>query len=84
MLVLLDCLRAFDVFNRVVLLVRLRAYGVAGLLFEIVASFFTRRFQFVRVGSARSILGEPSRGGPQGSVITLFCFLILIITLGSQ
>ena len=81
-LVLLDCSKAFDVFNRVVLLSRLIKYGVGGKLLEWIAAFFEKRFQKVRLGEVFSNIDSPERGGPQGSVITLLCFLIIINNVG--
>ena len=46
-LVLLDCSRAFDVFNRTILLSKLIRLGVRGKLLEMVAAFFERRWQHV-------------------------------------
>jgi len=81
-LVLLDCSRAFDVFNRTLLLSRLHKMGVRGKLLEMMAAFYEERYQKVRVGGIESTIGIPRRGGPQGSVITLLSFLIVINDIG--
>ena len=81
-LVLLDCSKAFDIFNRVVCLDRLREYGVRGRLFENITAFFEKRFQRVRIGKFLTEIARTFRGGPQGSVITMLCFLIVINNVG--
>ena len=83
-LVLLDCSRAFDVFNRTLLLSRLHKMGVRGALLEMVSAFYAERFQKVKVGNLVSSVGTPERGGPQGSVITLLSFLVLINDIGES
>ena len=81
---LLDCSRAFDRMSRPVLLDILHNYGVRGRLFEFVTGFFFERFQRVRVGTVCSDHSPTVHGGPQGSVITLFCWLLYINTICSQ
>ena len=65
-LALLDCSKVFDVFNRVILLRRLREYGVHGLLLEWIAAFFEERMQSTYWGGycLRLVcLGEVDRWG---------------------
>lgn len=75
---LLDCSKAFDRMSRPVLLDILYKYGVRGKLFEMMVGFFHERFQRVRVGNSRSEYTTTPHGGPQGSVLTLFCWLLYI------
>ena len=46
------------------------------------AAFFENRFQKVRVGDFLTQAASTTRGGPQGSVITMLCFLIVINSVG--
>ena len=75
-LVLLDCSRAFDVFNRTLLISKLQKMGVEGPLLELAAAFYEERYQKVQISHGMSSVGVPKRGGPQGSVITLLSFLV--------
>jgi len=77
-LALLDISKAFDKLDRVLILDKLYKLGVRGKLFKFLTSYFYDRRQCVRVGDAQSDYVTTENGGPQGSVITMFCFLIYI------
>ena len=80
---LLDCSKAFDLMSRPMLLFILYKNGVTGRLFEFICAFFFERFQRVRVRNVYSDYCTTPHGGPQGSVITLFTWLLYINSLCS-
>ena len=82
-LALLDCSKAFDRMSRPILIDILYKNGVKGRLFDFICGFFFERFQRVRVGQACSDFTRTPHGGPQGSVITLFCWLLYINSICS-
>ena len=53
--------RAFDVFNRTLLLKRFYDVGVRGSLLDMLASFYEARYQKVKVGLKESQVREPLR-----------------------
>ena len=75
---LLDCSKAFDRMDRVLLIARLAKEGVSGRLLEWIAGYFHERWICVAVDGAISPLAKTPNGGPQGSVLTLFCWLIYV------
>ena len=78
-LALLDAAKAFDRMNRKVLLDNLWEKGIRGKLFEFICGFFFNRRQRVHVGQdGVSKEVEPTNGGPQGSLIIMFCWLVYI------
>ena len=80
-LALLDCSKAFDRMYRPLLIQRLIEYGVHGLLLGSLIGYFFNREQRVRVGDSLSDFIVTRNGGPQGSVITLFCWLLYVNTI---
>ena len=83
-LALLDASKAFDRMNWRVLLDKLWDRGVRGRLFEFICGFFYNRRQRVHVGDGKSSEVKPTSGGPQGSVITMFCWLVYIDDIAFQ
>ena len=83
-LVLLDCSKAFDRMNRAVLICHLHRGGFHGRLFEAIVGFFCGRRQRVKVNQTLSDFARTHNGGPQGSVITLYCWLLYINTLAEE
>jgi len=77
-LALLDISKAFDKLDRRVIIDKLYDLGVRGRLLVFVIGYFYDRKQCVRVGESESTFVTTHNGGPQGSVITLFCFLLYI------
>ena len=57
--------------------------GITGKLFSVIVAYFAGRYQRVNVGNDHSDYVETTSGGPQGSVIVLFCWLIYINDLSS-
>ena len=82
-LALLDVSKAFDKFNRNVLIKKLIDLGICDKLLQIVISFFHNRTQRVCVDNEFSNTTRTCNGGPQGSVITLFCWLVYINDLAT-
>ena len=72
-LALLDASKAFDRIFRPLLFAKLREMGITGRLFSVLVSYFAGRYQRVNVEDAYSEFVETIHGGPQGSVIVLFC-----------
>ena len=70
---LLDAAKAFDRMHRMVLLDKLWERGVRGRLFEFICAYFYNRRRQVRVGDEMSEEVRPTAGGPQGSVLIMFC-----------
>ena len=83
-LALLDASKAFDRMNWKVLLDKLWERGVRGRLFEFICAFFFNRRQRVQVGEGKSAEVRPTSGGPQGSVITMICWLVYIDDIASH
>ena len=77
-LALLDISKAFDKLDRRLIIDKLYGLGVRGKLLVFVTGYFYDRSQCVRVGDCESTFVSTVNGGPQGSVITLFCFLLYI------
>ena len=75
---LLDCSKAFDRMFRPLLLLKLHRLGVRGRLFQSVVAYFHDRRQFVKLGNCQSDSVVTRNGGPQGSVIVLFSWLVYI------
>ena len=83
-LALLDVSKAFDKFNRHVLINKMICMGVHGKLLTCLISYFHDRRQRVRVDNAYSDILVTNNGGPQGSVITLFAWLVYINDLATE
>ena len=78
LLTLLDASKAFDRAFRALLLQKLRDEGISGMLFEVLVAYYAERYQRVNVGQSFSDYVETLHGGPQGSVIMLFAWLVYI------
>lgn len=83
-LALLDCSKAFDRMFRSLLLNKLREMGVTDRLFMFVTAYFYRCRQRVKVNANFSDYVKTPLGGPQGSVITLLCWLIYINDISAE
>ena len=77
-LCLLDSSRSFGSMIRSVVWRKLFDMGIIGRLLEIMTSFFIKRSQRVRIEREYSNLVLTENGGPQGSVLTLICWITLI------
>ena len=77
-LVLLDVSKAFDRMDRNLIIDKIYQIGIRGRLFSFIVSYFHSRRQRVRIGDTFSEYVDVRNGGPQGSVIVLFTWLIYI------
>ena len=75
---LIDFSKAFNRVNHNIVLKMLSEMGVPGWLLRIVASFLTKRKLIVRYKGMKSTTKAMPGGGPQGSTLGCFVFLILI------
>ena len=76
-----DLHKAFDCTNHVVLLEKLKFYGVSGKFYNLVKSYLNGRYQKVILShnnSIESTCEKLRQGVPQGSVLGPFFFLIYV------
>ena len=76
--IFLDLQAAFDLTWHFGVLQKLRKYGITGNCFHYLRAFLEGRKIMVRVGGELSDPFEPTRGTPQGSVISPILFSIII------
>ena len=81
---LLDCSKAFDRMHRAILLDKVWKIGIRDKLFVFLVAYFYNRQQRVKVGDHVSGYCTTRNGGPQGSVIVLFVWLIYINDISSK
>ena len=82
MAVMLDFSKAFNRINHNIVIKILSEMGVPGWLLKIVSGFLTDRELFVRFKGKFSNRKSLPAGGPQGTLLGLFIFLILINAAG--
>ena len=73
-----DLKKAFDTCNHLILLNKLKKYGIKGLELEWFRSYLTGRKQFVSLCGTNSSLLGIELGVPQGSILGPLLFLIYI------
>ena len=73
---LTDLSKAFDCLPHELLIAKLDAYGFSYESLKMMNSYFSNRFQRVRVNSHFSECSEIIFGAPQGSILELLCFNI--------
>ena len=72
----IDFSKAFDVIQHDKLFVKLRAYGIDGILWQWISNLFTNRLFCTRIDDLLSSLVNLISGVIQGSVIGPLMFLI--------
>ena len=79
---MIDFSKAFNRQNHQILVTKLSDMGVPGWLLKIIIGFLEERKLVVTFDGARSESNEMPGGGPQGTVLGMFLFLILINKAG--
>ena len=79
---MVDFSKAFNRQNHLILVTKLSDMGVPGWLLKIVIGFLEERQMIVTYNGATSGTKEMPGGGPQGTVLGMFLFLILINKAG--
>ena len=75
--IFLDLSNAFDSLDHVILLNKLKYYGVIGTPLQLIKSYLTDRNQFVQIDNTKSSILHLKTGVPQGSILGPLLFLIL-------
>src|SRR5206468_2662048 len=76
--VFIDFEKAYDLLWRKGLMSKLKKLGVSGKMFAFIDDFIQDRTIEVRVGKTKSKVMRLENGTPQGSVISLILFLVMI------
>ena len=76
--VTLDFKKAFDCVNRKILLQKLEIYGIRGIAYQWITSYFTNRSQIVKINDIKSNSEPIEIGVPQGSILGPLFFLVYI------
>ena len=82
LLCLVDFSKAFNRQDHNILITKLSDLGVPGWLLNLVMSFLTDRFMKVKYRGKWSELFSLPGGGPQGALLGLFLFLVLVNDVG--
>ena len=80
--VFVDFRKAFDAVDRSVLLKKMNHVGIRDFSHNLLTSYLTNRFQFVKMEGECSTMKLINCGVPQGSILGPFLFLVYINDLG--
>ena len=81
---MVDFEKAFNRIDHNLLIVKLSDMGVPGWLLKVVMGFLTNRRMIIRYKGKTSSIKRLPGGGPQGTLLGLFLFLILINEAGFE
>ena len=81
---MVDFSKAFNRQNHNILVTKLSDMGCPGWLLRVVIAFLTDRKMMVRFKGKQSNVKSLPGGGPQGTLLGLFLFLILINEVGFE
>ena len=76
-----DLSKAFDCLSHELLIAKLSAYGFSRASLKLINSYFSDRYQRVRINSQFSPWSQIKNGAPQGSILGPLCFNIDIADL---
>ena len=79
----MDFTKAFDTVSHEILMYKLYHYGIRGPAYGLIASYLSRRNQFVVVHNTQSSLKPINIGVPQGSLLDPLLFLIYVNDIGN-
>jgi len=77
----LDLSKAFGCVDNKIYLEKLFYYGVKGIPLKLLASYLDNRFQCTKIGDTKSSFLNVTCGVPKGSVVGLYYFLYILMTL---
>ena len=76
----IDIQNAFDTVNHSILSAKAEYYGVRGIVLEWFKSYLRDRDQYASINETNSTPLEVTPGVSQGSVLTHYCFIYLLMT----
>ena len=76
--IFIDLKKAFDTVNHLILLNKLKRYGIRGIPFKLFESYLTNRRQYTLINGYRSTYETINCGVPQGSTLGPLLFLLYI------
>ena len=82
--IFLDLAKAFETVSHDILLRKLEKYGFRGNTLKLLTSYLKDRYQFVKLGSAKSEISLIEFGVPQGSILGPILFLLYINDLADN